>query len=121
MKGDHMKPTKSYFANSCPHCENESIFKGFYSMNQNCPSCGIGFEKEPGYFIGAMIASYFLGVFLAFPTLLAGVFWLDLPILLTLFIATLQLVLLHPLLFRYSRILWIRIEATLTSKVNGSH
>ncbi|NDG85586.1 MAG: DUF983 domain-containing protein, partial [Proteobacteria bacterium] len=64
----------SYFRNRCPSCEKAPVFTGIYAMSRECPSCGSVFEKESGYFIGAMIASYFLGVFLAFPPLLLMVF-----------------------------------------------
>ena len=31
-------------------------------MNEPCPRCGLRFEREPGYWTGAMVASYALGV-----------------------------------------------------------
>jgi hypothetical protein len=87
-------------------------------MNTACPRCGHRFERESGYFIGAMIASYFLGTFLALPTLLCSIFLFDLPIFHSLLLSSVQLILFQPLLFRTSRILWIRIEAALTRSVN---
>ena len=84
-------------------------------MNPTCPGCGTRFERESGYFIGAMIASYFLGVFLALPTLLLAVFKFEQDMSLAILLSSIQLVLLQPLLFRYSRILWIRLEAELTA------
>jgi len=73
--------------------------------------CGHIFEREPGYFVGAMYVSYALAipVYLA----LAGVLrlllreWSDLAIL------TLALPLLvpfAPLLFRYSRVIWMHLD-----------
>jgi hypothetical protein len=42
-------------------------------MHDRCPSCGLLFNREPGYFLGAMYISYGLGiaVICAFGT----VFW----------------------------------------------
>ena len=88
-------------------------------MNQVCPVCNIRFERESGYFIGAMIASYFLGVFLALPTLLLSVFWFEHSMLLALCLSSGQLILFQPILFRTSRILWIRIEAALTKSIHS--
>ena len=109
----------SYFSNRCPNCETGKIFKNLFKMNTLCPVCNTRFEREPGYFIGAMIASYFLGVFLALPTLLASVFLFDLSMVLALFLSSAQLILFQPILFRTSRILWIRIEAALTRSIHS--
>ena len=108
----------SYFSNRCPHCEKGRIFQGIVRMNSSCSTCGVPFERESGYFIGAMIASYFLGVFLALPTLLASVFAYDLPMSQALILSSIQILAFQPLLFRTSRILWIRIEAALTRSIH---
>jgi uncharacterized protein (DUF983 family) len=108
-----------YLRNRCPRCEQAPIFNGIYRMNSRCTSCGEVFERESGYFIGAMIASYFIGVFTAFPVLLVAIFLHDLPIGTAIVIAILQVLALQPFLFRYSRILWIRIEARLTHSIHG--
>jgi len=31
-------------------------------MYERCPACGLKFEREPGYFLGAMYIGYGLGV-----------------------------------------------------------
>jgi uncharacterized protein (DUF983 family) len=108
----------SFLRNQCPHCHRAPIFSGLYRMNPKCPSCGEFFERESGYFIGAMIASYFIGVFLAFPPLLAAVFIYDLPVSAGIGFAIAQTLLIQPFLFRYSRIIWIRIEAGLTRAIH---
>ena len=56
--------------NNCPNCGKGKIFKarsiifslGFSKMNPKCENCQYNFEKEPGFFIGAMYASYGLSV-----------------------------------------------------------
>jgi len=110
----------SLIKNKCPACNSAPIFSGIYSMNPKCPSCATVFEKESGYFIGAMIASYFLGVFLAFPVLLALVFYFKISMELAIGATILQTFLLQPFLFRYSRILWIRIEHQLTQAIHSN-
>ncbi|QHI35015.1 hypothetical protein IMCC3317_03610 [Kordia antarctica] len=55
---------------TCPNCNSGSIFKQkglFYKMRmpkmyEHCTVCNYKFEKEPGYFIGAMYVSYMLTV-----------------------------------------------------------
>ena len=31
-------------------------------MHANCPVCGLKFQREPGYFVGAMYFSYLLSI-----------------------------------------------------------
>lgn len=55
---------------TCPKCHKGKIFEekgGFLKlklpkMHKNCTECGYKFEKEPGYFYGAMYVSYMLTV-----------------------------------------------------------
>lgn len=80
-------------------------------MNQSCPACGTVFEKEPGYFVGAMYFSYFLAV----PTY-ALLAWLALRLLgprsqLLAFAAALLVFLpLAPVFFRASRVIWLYLD-----------
>ena len=79
-------------------------------MNQKCPGCNTPFEKEAGYFVGAMIAAYFLGILLVAPTLIMSLFVFQLSIPLAITIGVIQLLVMTPVLFRFSRLLWIQLE-----------
>jgi uncharacterized protein (DUF983 family) len=51
----------------CPRCRaarifRKSIFTGFPHMQERCPNCGLKFEREQGYFLGAMYISYGLAL-----------------------------------------------------------
>lgn len=58
------------FRNECPNCHKGKVFAdksfffslGFPKMHQHCESCNYKFEKEPGYFFGAMFINYALTV-----------------------------------------------------------
>lgn len=43
-------------------------------MHDRCPACGLHFNREPGYFLGAMYISYGLGI--AFVVAFGVVLWL---------------------------------------------
>lgn len=78
-------------------------------MNKLCPSCGLAFEREPGYFMGGMYASYFVGVFATMPVWI----WLivsnqSVPVFLTVTVAI--VILIWPVAFHYSRVIWIHID-----------
>lgn len=61
----------------CPNCGARTLFKGILKVNERCPVCGLLFEREPGFFLGAMVINYTLTVMIAFVVpvvaLLAGV------------------------------------------------
>ena len=57
-------------SNECPNCNKGKVFRdksfffslGFPKMNEHCSHCHFKFEKEPGYFFGAMFINYALTV-----------------------------------------------------------
>lgn len=68
----------SIFRQLCPRCRTATIFRssvycGFPKMNDRCPVCGLLFNREPGYFLGAMYVSYGLGI--AVICAFGAVFW----------------------------------------------
>ena len=38
----------------CPVCGRGKIFKGWFKTYELCPACNFAFEREPGYYTGAM-------------------------------------------------------------------
>src|SRR5436305_13601199 len=48
----------------CPRCHKGRLFRGWFAMNDPCPVCGLIFQREEGYFLGAMYVSYLLGAVL---------------------------------------------------------
>ena len=42
----------------CPRCLEGPVFATLFRMHAQCPACGLRFEREPGYFTGAMYLSY---------------------------------------------------------------
>lgn len=109
---------KGIISNLCPNCLKGHVFAGIYAMNPQCPACEFKFEKEPGYFLGSVIAAYFISAFSLVPTLVflffvwkADPFWI-------VAIGTLQIVLLHPFLYRYSRLTWLYLENRMTNALD---
>lgn len=113
-----MKEKKTSLAileGKCPHCREGQIFKysafklnKFGSMHKQCPACGHEFEQEPGFFYGAMYVSYGLSVGIFLSTVFVLYFLLGDPSL-TIYLVTVTImaIILYPLTFRYSRILYI--------------
>lgn len=103
----------------CPRCCRGAVYSGPLRMRGACPRCNLEFEREPGYFTGAMYASYFLGIATTMPVwlgmLLAGA-GLG-PIL---GVAMALVVLLMPIYFHYSRVMWMHIDAYFNPKTFAS-
>jgi uncharacterized protein (DUF983 family) len=94
----------------CPRCGRGALWARAFTMHAACSACGLRYEREPGYFVGAIYVNYAITVALA----LGGVLALDLAIglslraQLTLAVATAALV---PIaLFRYARSLWLALD-----------
>jgi uncharacterized protein (DUF983 family) len=113
-----IRPTRSrgraIWEQRCPRCLEGKVFSGAVTMREHCPACGHRFQREPGYFLGAMYVSYplaivVLGVFIVL------IHWLrpDWPWELDLALAVLPLLVLVPTIFRYSRILWMHFDTPL--------
>lgn len=100
----------------CPHCGQGQVFqktdKLFQMpvMNERCSICNYHFDREPGYFIGAMYLSYGLAI------LQAGIAFLicqfGFPLMDTIWkpvIMSVTIILFAKKNFKLSRILYIHI------------
>ncbi|MFA0960541.1 DUF983 domain-containing protein [Roseivirga sp. BDSF3-8] len=99
----------------CPRCREGNMFKNsllhvtkFDKMHKECPNCGLVFEREPGFFFGAMYVSYAftMGILLTTAFVLYNFF--DDPELIV-YVLTVPaiVILLLPPIFRFSRVLYL--------------
>jgi uncharacterized protein (DUF983 family) len=104
----------------CPRCLRGKVWRSFLDMQQRCPVCDLLFEREPGYFTGAMVVSYVLAVptfgLIVIALLLAG---LETGIAL-LAGAGLYLVI-APFILRYSRVIWLHFDWLIDPIAGGPH
>jgi len=79
-------------------------------MNEPCPVCGLLFEREAGYWTGAMVASYALGI-PVLALIVLGV-WLATgwDILVALVVADVLFLAVVPFVWRYSRVVWLHLD-----------
>jgi uncharacterized protein (DUF983 family) len=95
----------------CPRCREGRMFAGSFRMNDPCRVCGRLFQREEGYFLGAMYFSYALATAVLLPLYL--VVMLLLPGQDTWVIALVATALylpFVPVVFRYSRVLWVYVD-----------
>ncbi len=41
----------------CPNCGGGQLFQSFFKLKHACPTCGYRFEREDGYWTGALIVN----------------------------------------------------------------
>jgi len=120
----HVSAASAILRQLCPRCRmgtifRSSIFTGFPKMREVCPICGLKFEREQGYFLGAMYISYGLALItiLAFALLLW--FFLRWSIQKTTIWAVVLFLPLAPTLTLFSRVLWIYLDQAVDPEREG--
>jgi uncharacterized protein (DUF983 family) len=112
------KDTKLYsiFSNKCPKCHvgdffvNKSPYKeGFVKMHDKCEHCGETFNKEVGFYYGAMYVSYGVNIALGVALFIIAVLIFKLDLLLYLFLFFCLVAVLFPWTMRTSRLIYINL------------
>lgn len=105
----------SIFRMKCPRCqEGEFYVYRPYNLSKagelhdHCPVCNLKYEKEPGFFQGAMYVSYALGV-AVFVTLWVSMnlFFSNVGVGTQIFVIIATTLVLTPYLYALSKIIWI--------------
>ena len=84
-------------------------------MRSTCPQCALKFEREEGYWTGAMLINWVL-ISLTLIPLAATLLLTGKPFPLVLLLTLVLLVVLAPLFFRYSRIIWLHFDHNVDSR-----
>jgi uncharacterized protein (DUF983 family) len=100
----------------CPKCGEGNPFikqSGLLNvpeMHEDCPNCNYHFEREPGYFIGAMYVSYGIAVFLGIITFLICHFLFpSISIASKTFLVIFSMFIFSIKNFKWSRLIYLRI------------
>jgi uncharacterized protein (DUF983 family) len=94
----------------CPLCGQGKLFCGWLRMNNECPQCGLKFEREPGFFLGSIYINYGLTaaiVAIAYPLLLFQWHVPEKPLLLG---AVTFTVVFPILIFPWARSIWLAFD-----------
>ncbi|MBV8049912.1 MAG: DUF983 domain-containing protein [Acidobacteriaceae bacterium] len=110
----------------CPRCREarifrKSVFTGFPAMWPQCPNCDLKFEREPGYFLGAMYISYGLGLVAIIGIGLLLWAFTHLTLMKLMFWAILLFLPLAPTITLFSRVLWIYLDQAIDPERSASH
>lgn len=107
--------TYSTVGNKCPRCHSGKVFAGNnpYSlgeglkMNDSCSCCHLTYEREPGFFFGAMYVSYALMAAIFITWFVSDLLWLHMSAGALTLSAVSTMLVLFPIVYRWSRVLWI--------------
>lgn len=104
----------------CSHCREGHIFRGVWRMNQDCPVCGIHFEREQGYWLMSVFIGYVMfGVILAPVALL--LYFQEVPMQLSFIIMGVLIAILILPVFIYARVIWLYIDELLDPRKNDEY
>ncbi len=94
----------------CPRCGEGQMFSGMFKMRLECGNCHFRFEREAGYFVGAMYISYGATIFIAFVGYFALDYFTSISFLPNFILWGVFSALFPIFFFRYSRSLWLSLD-----------
>jgi uncharacterized protein (DUF983 family) len=107
---------RSIFFFRCPRCHEGKFYRSHpYDLSQvgdlheHCSECGLKYEKEPGFYYGAMYVAYALGVAL-FVTLWTSfnLFMPSVSVGFQILVIVLATIFLGPYFYALSKIIWAK-------------
>ena len=104
---------KAIMSLKCPNCRQGNVFRKPLRMYEDCPHCGIHFEREDGYFMMSVFVGYVMSFVIGVAVVVGLYFTIRPSIWGYLIGATVALVLLSPLIFHYARVIWLYIDQLL--------
>jgi uncharacterized protein (DUF983 family) len=88
-------------------------------MNPKCPNCGYAFEREDGYYMGAI----YINMFVTFGIITMGYYalqwYFNVPLLVQIIIWCLFAIAFPIFFFRYSRGIWLNLDHYFTKKTHS--
>ncbi|HWP45395.1 MAG TPA: DUF983 domain-containing protein [Blastocatellia bacterium] len=94
----------------CPDCGQASIYHSFFRMKHHCSACGLIFEREQGYFVGAIYINVVVTESLLMLTFLVYLMFFsagDQKVYTMLYVLAVAVPLIF---FHHSRSLWLSID-----------
>ena len=95
----------------CPRCA-ERAFDSFFAIKEHCSRCGLKFEREPGYWVGAVIinTAVIFGTFVVVFGGLVVATWPDVPWALVLIVGVAANAIIPIAFYPASKTVWLALE-----------
>jgi uncharacterized protein (DUF983 family) len=102
----------------CARCGAGRLYRTWFQMHERCPGCGLRFEREPGFFVGAYLINFAIAIVALF-VLCMGFVALkatnpDAGVTGPLVAGLVTAIFLPPLCYPFSRTIWSAIDIGMT-------
>jgi uncharacterized protein (DUF983 family) len=122
--GTQIPTLRAILHQRCPRCRvgsifYYSIFRGFPKMYERCAICDLKFQREEGYFLGAMYISFALALVII--AVLSALLWFVTGWWITKVVtwAVVLFLPLAPAISLFARVLWIYLDQTIDPERPG--
>lgn len=104
----------------CPRCGAGHLFRRYFTIIADCPGCGLHFEREPGYWAGALAVNIALvfALFTAAFALVVAFTAPEVPVGPTLAVLVPVMVLGPIVCYPWSKTLWMAIDYGVLARMN---
>jgi uncharacterized protein (DUF983 family) len=104
----------------CPRCGGGNLFSGWFAIQPECPHCGLHFEREPGYWTGAMAVNItVVSVVFAVAFVVALALTIpDVPVGLLLGIFVPLIVALPIVYYPFSKTVWVAVDRAFLQRLD---
>lgn len=96
----------------CPNCGDPGTYRWWFKMRDRCPTCGIYFEREEGYWTGAMAINLIVTELIFAAVMVATVIatWPDVPMIPLLLVGLVLNGVVAVTFYPIARTIWIAID-----------
>jgi uncharacterized protein (DUF983 family) len=95
---------------SCPYCGGGDVFNSWFEIRKQCPTCGVTYAYEDGYFLGSYPVNLVTTELLAAAIVIGLIIWSSLSVL-QMQIAAVALAVGMPLIgYPYSLLIWVALD-----------
>lgn len=105
----------------CPRCGAGHLFRRYFHLVDDCPRCGLHFEREAGYFAGALAVNIICvgGLFaIVFIALLAATIP-EIPVV-SILVVVVPIVIVGPIVwYPFSKTLWMAVDRAFLQRLDS--
>ena len=99
----------------CARCGSGHLFDGWFTMVERCPRCGLHFEREEGYWAGALAVNVGVTAAVFMLVLVIGLALTipDVPVIELLAILVPLMIILPIVYYPFSKTVWVAVDRAL--------
>lgn len=94
----------------CPYCGHGNIFTSWFTLKKQCPTCGVTYAYESGYFLGSYAINIVVTELVAVLAVIALIVWSDLSVLYIQIAGVILAVGLPIFFYPFALLLWVALD-----------